>query len=156
DQCAIAIVQLERCIGEWIWNSVSTELRANGTNDHSLRSCALNNETAYHHVTARLNKAAGTDVAQTWRTCLHPEIVTDHVQAYAFWGGCGNIRALAVAVKGILHIQTGCRAKIVAVIVSKITVRILVKLSDVVESAIDREETLTARAGIPGVEARPA
>src|SRR4030095_3989829 len=99
------------------------ELRAYGTNDHSLWSCALNNETAYHHVIARLNKAAGADVTQT--CCLHLEIVTDHVQAYAFRGGCGNIRALAVAVKSILHIQTRCRAKIVAVIVSKITVRIL-------------------------------
>jgi len=105
---------------------------------------------------ARLNKAAGADVNQTWRTCLHPEIVTDHVQAYAFRGGCGNIRALAVAVKGILHIQTRCRAETVAVIVAKVTVRILIKLNDVVESAIDREETLTARAGIPGIEARPA
>ena len=100
--------------------------------------------------------AVAIEIEPARRPARHAEIVTDNIQAYAFRGGCGNIRALAVAVKGILHIQTGCRAETVAVIVSKITVRILVKLNDVVESAIDREETLTTRAGIPGIEARPA
>src|SRR4029077_15360296 len=86
----------------------------------------------------------------------HDELVTDNIQAYAFRGGCGNVSALAGAVEGILHIQTRRRAETVAVIVAKVTVRILIKLNDVVESTIDREETLTARAGIPSIEARPA
>ena len=73
--------------------------------------------------------AVAIEIEPARRPARHAEIVTDNIQAYAFRGGCGNIRALAGAVKGILHIQTCCRAKTVAVIVSKITVRILVKLN---------------------------
>ena len=73
--------------------------------------------------------AVAIEIEPARRPARHAEIVTDNVQAYAFRGGCGNIRALAGAVKGILHVQTRCRTKIVAVPISKITVRILVKLS---------------------------
>src|SRR5262245_57090601 len=60
--------RISQCIGNIIWRC--TELRANGTNDDSLWSTTLNNETANHHVIARLNKAARADVAQTCWTCL--------------------------------------------------------------------------------------
>ena len=83
------------------------------------------------------------------------EIVADNVQAYAFRRGCGNVRALAGAVKSVLHIQVSCRAKPVASQVAKIAPRILVKGNEIVESAIDREETLAIRAGVARVEARP-
>src|SRR6478752_10030260 len=69
-QCSRLIVQFQCRISQRIGDPKLRELRANSTNDHSLWSCALNNETANHHVIARLNKAAGADVTQPWRTCL--------------------------------------------------------------------------------------
>ena len=65
NQSSSAIAQFQCRISQRIGNPKLRELRANGTNEHSLWSCALNNETAYHHVIARLNKAAGADVNQT-------------------------------------------------------------------------------------------
>src|SRR5215470_12875391 len=64
DQCSALIVQFQRRISQLIGDPKLRELRANGTNDDSLWSCALNNETANHHVIDRLNKATGADVTQ--------------------------------------------------------------------------------------------
>src|SRR5262249_9986573 len=64
DQCSDLIVQFQCRISQRIGDPMLRELRANGTNDHSLWSCALNNETANHYVIARLNKAASADVAK--------------------------------------------------------------------------------------------
>src|SRR5215475_10619542 len=64
------IVQFQCRISQRIGDPKLCELRANGTNDHSLWSCALNNETANFHVVSRLYKAARADVTQPWRTCL--------------------------------------------------------------------------------------
>ena len=65
NQSSCAVVQFQcrisQCIGNIIWRC--TELRTNGTNNHPLWSGPLNNETANHHVVARLHKAASTDVA---------------------------------------------------------------------------------------------
>ena len=41
------------------------KLGPNSANDDSLWPTTLNNKTANHHVLARLNKAAGTDVTKT-------------------------------------------------------------------------------------------
>src|SRR5437660_1318274 len=62
NQCSAFVVQLQRRISQRIGDPKMRELRANGTNDHSLWPSALNNETANHHVLARLNKGAGRDV----------------------------------------------------------------------------------------------
>src|SRR5205807_1886035 len=64
NQSARAIVQFQGGILQWIGNTVLTELRANGTNNHSLGLRALDNEPSDHHVVARLHKGAGTDVAK--------------------------------------------------------------------------------------------
>src|SRR5437763_1020856 len=63
DQCTDAIVELQCGISQYIWKPILCELRANGANDDPLWSNPLNNETANHHVVARLNEAAGADVA---------------------------------------------------------------------------------------------
>src|SRR5262249_61583769 len=70
NQCSSPVVQFQYRIGQHIGHTILGELRANATNDDSLWSCALNNETANHHVVARLNKAARADVTQPWRTRL--------------------------------------------------------------------------------------
>ena len=57
-------MQFQCRILQWIGNTILTQLRANGANDHSLRCGALNNETTNHHVVAGLDKGARTDVAQ--------------------------------------------------------------------------------------------
>src|SRR2546430_733764 len=67
NQSAVAIVQLQCRIGHCIWNSVLSELRANGAYDNSLCSPALDDESANHHVVAGLNKAASTEVAERCR-----------------------------------------------------------------------------------------
>src|SRR5205823_787408 len=62
NQCSAFVVQFQRRISQRIGDPKMRELRANGTNDHSLWPSALNNETANHHVLARLNKGAARDV----------------------------------------------------------------------------------------------
>ena len=47
-----------------IGNADTTQLRADGPQNHSLWLCALNDKTADHHVVVRLHKAASADVAQ--------------------------------------------------------------------------------------------
>src|SRR5262245_25359898 len=64
NHCSGPIVQFQCRISQRIGDPQRRELRANGTNDHSLCTSALNNETADHHVLARLNKAAGADVTK--------------------------------------------------------------------------------------------
>src|ERR1044071_7036588 len=70
DYCSTPIMQLQCRISQCIGNPILREFGANGTNDHSLWSCTLDNEPTNHHVITRLNKAAGADVTQSWRTCL--------------------------------------------------------------------------------------
>src|SRR5882724_2849018 len=67
NQCSGPVVQFQSRISQRIGDPKMRELRANGTNDHSLRPSALNNETANHHVLARLNKGAGGDVGDVRR-----------------------------------------------------------------------------------------
>src|SRR6187551_1841933 len=64
DQCSAVVMQFQSGINQGIGDPKLSKLRANGTNDHSLWSSALNNKTANHHVLARLNKAAGADVTK--------------------------------------------------------------------------------------------
>ena len=53
DQSSAAVVQFQSRISQGIGNPKLREVRANGTNDHSLCSTPLNNETANHHVITR-------------------------------------------------------------------------------------------------------
>src|SRR5438309_164706 len=69
NQSASAIVQFQCWILQWIGNSVLTELRANGANNHPLWLSALNNEPANHYVVARLHKCASGDVTEPRRRC---------------------------------------------------------------------------------------
>src|SRR2546430_11877912 len=46
NQSSIAIVQIQYRIGQWIGNAILTELRANGSNNHTLWCCPLNDESA--------------------------------------------------------------------------------------------------------------
>src|SRR5881394_3977953 len=62
NQSSIAIVQFQYRIGQWIGNAILTELRPNGSNNHTLWCCPLNNESANHHVVSCLHKAASADV----------------------------------------------------------------------------------------------
>ena len=57
-------MQFQRRIRQSIGHPILTELRANGTQNHPLWLCSVNNETANHHVVAVCTKAASTDVAQ--------------------------------------------------------------------------------------------
>src|SRR6516165_9676245 len=68
------IVQFQCRISQRIGDPILRELRANGTNDHSLWPATLNNETANHHMLARLNKTARADVTKT-RTRARIQIV---------------------------------------------------------------------------------
>src|SRR5438128_1323174 len=52
------IMQFQCRIGHCIWNSVLIELRTNRTQNHPLGLSSLYNETANHHVIARLHKRA--------------------------------------------------------------------------------------------------
>src|SRR5262249_36732948 len=65
------VVQFQPRISQWIGDAVLCELRANGTNDHSLWSCALNNETSNHHVVACLDKGASGNVGYVGRRWCH-------------------------------------------------------------------------------------
>src|SRR5437764_13794987 len=58
NQCSAFVVQFQRRISQRIGDPKMRELRANGTNDHSLWPSVVNNETAIHHVLARLNNSA--------------------------------------------------------------------------------------------------
>src|SRR5207248_406070 len=49
NQSPSAVVQFQCRISHWIWNSVLTELRANGTYDHVLWLSPLYDEPANHH-----------------------------------------------------------------------------------------------------------
>src|SRR6266496_3557631 len=64
DQSAGAIVQFQCRISQRIGNSILTELRANGTNNHSLWCSRLDDNPAYHHVVACLHKGPSTDIAE--------------------------------------------------------------------------------------------
>src|SRR5438093_6103750 len=64
NQSARAVVQFQCWILQWIGNTILTQLRANGADDHSLGLRALDNESSDHHVVARLHKGAGSDVAK--------------------------------------------------------------------------------------------
>src|SRR5207253_8268021 len=58
NQSPIAIVQFQCRISQRIWNTILTELGANGADNHSLWSASLHDETANQHVVARLHKGA--------------------------------------------------------------------------------------------------
>ena len=62
NQRSRAVVQLQCRISQCIGNAILSELRAYGTNNYPLWFGPLNNEAANHHVIARLNKGACTDV----------------------------------------------------------------------------------------------
>ena len=64
NQSPSAVMQFQRRIGQWIGNTVLSELRTNRTHNDSLWRVPFNNESANHHVVARLHKAARADVAQ--------------------------------------------------------------------------------------------
>src|SRR5947208_7606102 len=64
NQSAGAVVQFQRRISQGIRYAILTELRTDSAYDHSLCSCALDNETTNNHVVAGLHKAASTDVAK--------------------------------------------------------------------------------------------
>src|SRR4029077_17673258 len=66
NQSASAIVQFQCGILQWIGNAKLTELRANGADNHSLCSRALDNETTNHHVVPGLHKSASTDVPENY------------------------------------------------------------------------------------------
>ena len=63
NQSPIASVQFQCRISQRIWNTILTELGANGADNHSLWSASLHDETANQHVVARLHKGASTDIA---------------------------------------------------------------------------------------------
>src|SRR6266480_4648950 len=67
NQCSSRIVQFHSWIIQGIGDSILRQLWANCTNDHSLWPSALNNETANHHVLARLDRGAGRDVGDVGR-----------------------------------------------------------------------------------------
>src|SRR5439155_26655236 len=59
------IVQFQCGISQWRRHPILTEFRTNGPYNDSLCSCALDDESADHHVITRLHKAASTDVAKS-------------------------------------------------------------------------------------------
>ena len=63
NQSSSAIVQFQGRISQCIGNAILSELRAYGANNYPLWFGPLNNEATNHHVVARLNKGARTDVA---------------------------------------------------------------------------------------------
>src|SRR4029077_2545855 len=139
NHCSAPIVQFQRRISQRIGNPKLRELRANSTNDHSLWTCALNNETANHHVVARLNKAAGADVTQSWRTCLRlSQIVANNIEIDAFGRCRRNVGILHGTAKSILHVWVGLRALLTEP-VAEISVRILIEIHYVVHATINRE-----------------
>ena len=64
NQSPVAIVQFQCRISQCIGDPKLSELRTNGTHNHRLWLSPYNNESANHHAVARLNKTAGTDVAE--------------------------------------------------------------------------------------------
>src|SRR5262245_516578 len=63
NQRPCTVVQFQCRISQYIGNPKRSELRTNGTQNHSLCLAALDNEPANHHVVTGLNKFAGADVA---------------------------------------------------------------------------------------------
>ena len=64
NQSSRAIVQLQCRISQALGTPYLGELRANGANNYSLWFGPLNNESANHHIVARLNKGARADITQ--------------------------------------------------------------------------------------------
>src|SRR5260221_566992 len=64
NQCSAPVVQFQSGIRQGIGDPILSKFRANGTNDHLLRSSPLNDKTTNHHVLSRLNKTAGADVTK--------------------------------------------------------------------------------------------
>src|SRR5438477_11529394 len=58
----VSIVQFQYWIAHCIWNSVSSEPRANSTQNQPLWLTPLYNESANHHVVARLHKGASAEI----------------------------------------------------------------------------------------------
>src|SRR5258705_11214 len=56
------IMQFQCRIGHCIWNSVLIELRTDRTHNHTLWLSPLYNESANHHVIARLHKGASAEI----------------------------------------------------------------------------------------------
>src|SRR6266545_4299218 len=64
NQSPIAIVQFQCWISHCVWNSELAEFRPNRAQNHPLSLSPSYNKTTNHHVIARLNKTAGTEIAQ--------------------------------------------------------------------------------------------
>ena len=102
NQSPVAIVQFQCWIDHCIWNSVLTEFRANRTQNHPLWLSSLYDEPANHHVIARLNKAAGTEIAQIGGCGIY-QVVTDDIEVDPFWRCRRDIGRLPAAGKRVLH-----------------------------------------------------
>src|SRR5438067_151619 len=62
NQSPVGIVQFQCWITQRIRNSVASELRTNSTQNHPLWLTPLYNESANHHVVARLHKGASAEI----------------------------------------------------------------------------------------------